>query len=50
MFTNRSEYMATMRGLCMAATNMADNLMIFPNADQSPEQQEKRRSWRGMED
>ena len=28
-------------GLCMAATGMADELMIFPNDDQSPEQQEE---------
>jgi len=33
--------MATLCGLCLAATSMADELMIFPNADQSADQQEE---------
>jgi hypothetical protein len=33
--------MATLCGICMAATSLADELMIFPNADQAPEQQEQ---------
>ncbi len=41
MLTNRSKFMAMLCGLCMAATGMADELMIFPNADQAPEQQEE---------
>ncbi len=41
MLTNRSKCMAMLCGLCMAATSMADELMIFPNADQAPEQQEQ---------
>ncbi len=40
MLTNRCRFMATLCGICMAATSMADELMIFPNADQSSEQQE----------
>ncbi len=32
---------AALCGLCLAATSMADELMIFPNADQSAEQQEQ---------
>ena len=41
MLTKRSKFMAILCGLCMAATGMADELMIFPNADQAPEQQEQ---------
>ena len=41
MLTNRCKFMATMCGLCLAATSLADDLMIFPNADQPPEQQEQ---------
>ena len=41
MVTNRCKFMATLFGLCLAATSMADELMIFPNVDQSPEQQEQ---------
>ena len=41
MLTNRCKFMATLCGLFLAATSMADELMIFPNIDQSPEQQEQ---------
>ncbi len=41
MLTNRCKFMAMLFGLCLAATSMADELMIFPNADQAPEQQEQ---------
>ena len=37
----RSSIVAALCGLCMAATSMADELMIFPNVDQSSEQQEQ---------
>ncbi len=40
MLNIRSSIMAALCGLCMAATSMADELMIFPNGDQSPEKQE----------
>ena len=33
--------LAVLCGLCIAATGMADELMIFPNADQTPEKQEE---------
>jgi len=33
--------MAMLCGLCLAATSMADELMIFPNADQTSDQQEQ---------
>jgi hypothetical protein len=41
MLTIRCGFVAALCGLCMATTTMADELMIFPNADQSPEQQEQ---------
>ncbi len=42
MLTIRCKFMATLCGLCMAATSIAaEELMIFPSADQSPEQQEQ---------
>ena len=41
MLSIRSSIVAVLCGLCMAATSMADELMIFPNADQAPEQQEQ---------
>jgi len=41
MLTNRCKFMATMCGLCLVTTSFADELMIFPNADQAPEQQEQ---------
>ena len=37
----RSSIVAALCGLCMAATSMADELMIFPNTDQTSEQQEQ---------
>ncbi len=38
----RSSIVAALCGLCMAVTSMAaDELMIFPSADQSPERQEQ---------
>ena len=40
MLNIRSSIVAALCGLCMAATSMADELMIFPNGDQSPEKQE----------
>ena len=41
MLNFRFSVVATLCGLCMAATSMAQELMIFPNADQSAEQQEQ---------
>ena len=41
MLNIRSSIVAALCGLCMAATSIADELMIFPNADQAPEQQEQ---------
>ncbi len=41
MLNIRSSIVVGLCGLCMAATSMADELMIFPNADQSSEQQEQ---------
>ena len=41
MITNRYAYMAALCGFCMTATSMADELMIFPNVDQSADQQEQ---------
>ncbi len=41
MLNIRSSIVAGLCGLCMAVTSMADELMIFPNADQSSEQQEQ---------
>ena len=41
MLNIRSSIVAALCGLCMAATSMADELMIFPNVDQSSEQQEQ---------
>ena len=37
----RLSLMAILCGLCMAATSMAQELMIFPNADQSADQQKQ---------
>ena len=41
MMNLRFSLIATLCGVCVAATGMADELMIFPNADQSSEQQEE---------
>ena len=42
MLNFRCSVVVALCGLCMAATSMAaDELMIFPNVDQSPEQQEQ---------
>ncbi len=41
MLKFRFSVVAALCGLCMAATGMAQELMIFPNADQSAEQQEE---------
>ena len=41
MLKFRFSVVAALCGLCMAATSMAQELMIFPNTDQSPEQQEQ---------
>ncbi len=41
MMKVRLGLVAILCGVCMAATSMADELMIFPNADQSAEQQEQ---------
>ena len=42
MLNIRSGIVAALCGLCMAMTSMAaDELMIFPNGDQTPEQQEQ---------
>ena len=40
MLTNYCRILAVSCGLCMAATGMADELMIFPNDNQTAEQQE----------
>jgi len=40
MLTKRYAFITVLCGLCLGATGMADELMIFPNADQSAEQQE----------
>lgn len=40
MLINRCSFLAALCGLCVTATSMADELMIFPNGDQSSEQQE----------
>ena len=37
----RFSLIATLCGVCIAATSMAEELMIFPNADQSAEQQDE---------
>ncbi len=41
MMIMRLSLLAMICGVCMAATSMADEFMIFPNADQSAEQQEE---------
>ncbi len=41
MMTNFLRLLVALCTLGIAATGMADELMIFPNADQSPEQQEE---------
>ncbi len=41
MLNIRFSIVAALCGLCLAATSIADELMIFPNADQAPEQQEQ---------
>jgi hypothetical protein len=41
MMKMRLSLVATLCGVCIAATSMADELMIFPSADQSAEQQEE---------
>ena len=41
MLNFRFSVVVVLCGLCMAATSMAQELRIFPNADQSPEQQEQ---------
>ena len=41
MLNFRFSVVVVLCGLCMAATSMAQELMIFPNADQSAEQQEQ---------
>ena len=41
MLNIRSSIVVGLCGLCMAVTSMADELMIFPNVDQSSEQQEQ---------
>ena len=41
MMIMRLSLMAILSGVCMAATSMAQELMIFPNADQSADQQKQ---------
>ncbi len=41
MLNIRFNIMAALCGLCLAATSIADELMIFPNTDQTSEQQEQ---------
>ncbi len=40
MLKLRNYLVATLCGVCIAATSMADELMIFPNDDQTADQQE----------
>jgi hypothetical protein len=41
MLTSNYRFLLAFTGICMAATGFADELMIFPNADQTAEQQEQ---------
>jgi hypothetical protein len=41
MLSFRSSILATLCGLCITATGIADELMIFPNNDQTSDQQEQ---------
>ena len=41
MLNSRNSLLAILCGVCLAATGMADELMIFPNDDQSKEKQEE---------
>jgi hypothetical protein len=41
MLTSKYRSLMAFCGLCLVATGFADELMIFPNADQTPEQQEQ---------
>ena len=41
MLINRCSFVAALCGMCVAANSMADELMIFPNVDQTAEQQEQ---------
>ncbi len=41
MVNKRYQFVAALCGLCLTAAAVADDLMIFPNADQTPEQQEE---------
>lgn len=41
MLNLRNSLLAAFFGVCIAATGMAQELMIFPNADQAPEKQEE---------
>ncbi len=41
MLNIRCSFVVALCGLCMATISMADELMIFPNAGQTPEQQEQ---------
>ncbi len=41
MLNIRCSFVVVLCGLCMAATSMADELMIFPNSGQTSEQQEQ---------
>ena len=41
MLTHRITLVALLGGLCIGTSGMAEELMIFPNADQSAEQQEQ---------
>jgi hypothetical protein len=38
MLRIRRNSVAVLGGLCIAATGLVDDLMIFPNAEQTPEQ------------
>jgi hypothetical protein len=41
MLNLRHSLLAALCGVCVTATGMAQELMIFPNADQTPEKQEE---------
>ncbi len=41
MLTTRIAFVTALLALCLGTVSKADELMIFPNADQTPEQQEQ---------
>jgi hypothetical protein len=41
ILTSRRNFVAALCGFCMATTSLADELMIYPSGNQTPEQQEQ---------